>query len=293
MNCAPVVGSAIGGASGDTSRWIMSKAAKGSPKGRKGQEPPGLAGALERYRPKGPGIAKYAQLSEALLGAIEAGLWKPGDKLPAEAELAAALPYSLGTVQSAYRWLADHGMVVRVHGSGTYVAERRHSMQAPWHCRFIDEEAGGHLPVYTSVVSRGLFAERGPWSAFLGQVGGAVVRVDRRISINDEFDVYSKFFVQADRFGAFLKKPKRELEGINFKLLLSQEFGTPVTRLKQTLSVGPAPTDVATALGLRKPAVVSMIEIRAATSAGDPVYYQELYIPPNQRRLYIDDTLRR
>ena len=271
----------------------MSKAAKGSRRGAKGRSPVGLAGALEPYRPKGPGIAKYAQLSEALLGAIEDGHWKPGDKLPAEAELAAALPYSLGTVQSAYRSLADHGMVVRVHGSGTYVAERRHSMQAPWHCRFIDDEAGGYLPVYTTVVSRSLFAEHGPWSAFLGRAGGAVVRVDRRISINDEFDVYSKFFVQADRFGAFLKKPKRELEGMNFKLLLSQEFGTPVTRLSQTLSVCAAPADVASALGLKKPAVVSMIGIRAATGAGDPVYYQELYIPPNRRRLYIDDTLRR
>ena len=136
-----------------------------------------------------------------------------GDKLPAETELAASLPLSLGTIQSAYRSLADHGMVVRIHGSGTYVAERRPSMQAPWHCRFLDEGAGGYLPVYTTVVSRELVAKAGPWSDYLGQSSGKVVHIDRRISINDEFDVYSKFYVREDRFGAFLKKPKRELEG--------------------------------------------------------------------------------
>ena len=251
-----------------------------------------LVEALHRYRPRGAGIAKYAQLSQALLGAIADGVWKPGEKLPAEAELASALPYSLGTVQSAYRSLVDQGVVVRIQGSGTFVIERRHSMSGPWHCRFLDDNGTGYLPVYTTVIARSSTNDRGPWSEFLGQNGEGVVRVDRKISINDEFNVYSKFFVRMDRFGAFLKKPKRELEGMNFKLLLSREFGTPVTRLSQTLAVLAAPPDVVAELDLKKPAIVTLIDVCAATSSGEPVYYQELYIPPNPRKLYVDDTIR-
>ncbi len=253
----------------------------------------GLAEALQRYRPKGAGIAKYAQLSQALLGAIVDGVWKPGEKLPPEAELASALPYSLGTVQSAYRSLVDSGVVVRIQGSGTFVTEARHRMDAPWHMRFLDDAGTGYLPVYTKVVSRGLTSERGEWSDFLDQVGEDIIRIDRRISINDEFDVYSKFFVKSERFGALLKKPVRELEGMNFKMLLSREFGTPVTRLSQTLSVTRAPVEVTAALTMKERAVVTVIDIRASTSSGEPIYYQKLYVPPNPRRLFIDDTIRR
>ena len=256
-----------------------------------------LANALQRYRPKGAGIAKYVQLRQALLGAIEDGVWKPSEKLPTEAQLASATPFSLGTVQSAYRSLVEQGVVVRIQGSGTFVTEGRHRMDAPWHCRFLDDTGVAYLPVYTKVLGRELTAERGPWSEYLGRSGDAaardIVRVERKISINDEFDVYSKFHVRADRFGAFMKKPLRELEGMNFKMLLSQEFGTPVTRLSQTLSVREAPANVRKLLSLKLPAIVTVLDICAATASGEPVYYQELYIPPNPRRLFVDDTLRR
>lgn len=259
--------------------------------------PAALASALQRYRPKGAGIAKYVQLRQALLGAIEDGVWKPSEKLPTEAQLVAATPFSLGTVQSAYRSLVEHGVVVRIQGSGTFVAEGRHRMDAPWHCRFLDDKGIDYLPVYTQVLARELTGERGPWSDFLQQDSDAaardIVRIDRKININDEFDVYSKFRVRAARFGALMKKPVRELEGMNFKMMLSHEFGTPVTRLSQTLSVQEAPGDVHKVLALKPHAIVTMIEIFAATSGGEPVYHQELYIPPNPRRLYVDDTIRR
>lgn len=257
----------------------------------------GLADALQRYRPKGVGTAKYVQLRQTLLGAIEDGLWKPSDKLPTEAELAAATPFSLGTVQNAYRSLVDDGVVVRIQGSGTFVADGRNRMDAPWHCRFLDDSGTGYLPVYTHVVARALTGERGPWSNYLSQGNDAsvkeIVRIDRKISINDEFDVFSKFFVRAQRFGALLKKPLRDLEGMNFKLLLSREFGTPVTRLSQTLSVRRAPAEIKEVLSLDSQSVVTVLDICAGTSVGEAVYYQELYIPLNPRRLFVDDTIRR
>lgn len=96
--------------------------------------PAALASALQRYRPEGAGIAKYVQLRQALLGAIEGGVWKPSEKLPTEARLAAPTPFSLGIVQSAYRSLGEHGVVMRIQNSGTFVAQGRHRMDAPWRC---------------------------------------------------------------------------------------------------------------------------------------------------------------
>ena len=154
------------------SELALKGAHQGSRQGARLDAPPrsrALASALQRYRPKGAGIAKYMQLGQALLGAIEDGMWKPGEKLPTEAELASATPFSLGTVQSAYRSLVDNGVVTRIQGSGTFVAEARHRMDAPWHCRFLDDKGTGYLPVYTQVLARKLTSECGPWSEYLGQ----------------------------------------------------------------------------------------------------------------------------
>ena len=44
---------------------------------------------------------------EAVLAAIDQGLWQRGAKLPTESEFVAATPSSLGTVQRAMRELAE------------------------------------------------------------------------------------------------------------------------------------------------------------------------------------------
>ena len=251
-----------------------------------------LGEVLKRYRHATTGVARYAQLGQALLGAIEDGVWKPGDKLPAEAELALQTPYSLGTVQRAYRFLVDRSAIVRIQGSGTYVADERHSMDAPWHCRFLDDKGEAYLPVFAKVLSRVLTDERGPWSAHLRQREN-LIRIDRKISINDEFFVYSKFLVNADQFGDLLKKSARELEVGNFRAILDKEFGTPVTRMSQSMSVIPLPSDVRRAMGIVRSRTGLVLDIVASTSSGEPVYYQQLFIPPNPRKLYIDDIVRR
>ena len=87
-----------------------------------------------------------------------------------------------------------------------------------------------------------------------------------------------------------MEKPLHELEGMIFKMLLSREFGSAVTRCSQTLSVREAPAAVRKLLALKAPSIVTVLDICAATNGGEAIYYQELYIPPNPRRLFVDDT---
>lgn len=237
-----------------------------------------------------PGLPKYAQLRDTLLAAIEGGYWKPGAKLPTEQELARATPFSLGTVQRALRALVDEGIVVRLQGSGTYVAEGRKPMDAPWHCRFLDDSGRKFLPVYPKVVSRRRIRDHGPWSEHLAQNGGEVIRIDRVIGINDEFLVFSKFYLNAERFASMLTRPAAELDGANLKLVIRREFGLPVTRIAQTMSTVRFSDAVRRALRLRRAVTGTLLEIAATAGRDRPVYYQELYIPPNRRRLVMSDT---
>lgn len=243
-----------------------------------------------RIGPVIPGLPKYAQLRELLLEAIERGRWKPGDKLPPEQELARTLPFSLGTVQRALRALVDEGIVVRLQGSGTFVAGSRKPMDAPWHCRFLDDSGTGYLPVYAKVIGRRLVQQRGPWSAHFGPGSGDAIRIDRVIDINDEFSVYSQFYLDAARFGRMLTRPVSELDGVNLKIVISREFGLPVRHVAQTLSSVRFPEPVLKALKSRRAITGTLLEIAASAGRNRPVYYQELYIPPTRRRLVVSDS---
>lgn len=245
---------------------------------------------LKPHRASAAGQPKYLQLRDTLLAEIEGGRWQPGARLPTEIDLTRQTALSLGTVQRALRALVEDGIVVRQQGSGTFVAENRKPMDAPWHCRFIADDGRSFLPIYPKVVMRRRIRERGAWSEYLGQKGDDIIRIDRVISINDEFSVYSKFYLNADRFVGILDKPLAELDGANFKAVLGREFGLPVTHITQTMSTAAFADGVCRALALRSGAVGTVLDIAASTGRGRHVYYQTLYIPPNARRLVVSDT---
>jgi GntR family transcriptional regulator len=63
-------------------------------------------------------------LREELVRRIEAGEWRPADRLPSEPALAASMGVSRATLRDALRSLEEDGFVTRVQGSGTFVTHR-------------------------------------------------------------------------------------------------------------------------------------------------------------------------
>jgi GntR family transcriptional regulator len=236
------------------------------------------------------GLPKYARLREALVGAIDSGYWMSGDRLPTEAELVRCTPFSLGTVQRALRSLVEEGMVTRAQGSGTFVAQSRQQMEAPWHCRFMNAEETAFLPVYPKLVSRKRIAGRGPWSAHIVPDGGAVIRIDRRLGIGDEFFVYSRLYMSAARFDVLLTKPVEEIEAANLKAMIGRDFHLPITQIGQRVSVSRFPGYVCRAIRVPDGTLGMVMDCIATARAGVNVYYQELYIPPTERRLIVSDS---
>ncbi len=66
----------------------------------------------------------YRQLKQGLRRTVESGMLQVEDALPAERELASGLGVSRVTVRKAVRGLVEEGVLVRRHGSGTFVAVR-------------------------------------------------------------------------------------------------------------------------------------------------------------------------
>ena len=73
--------------------------------------------------PKGLPVPLYERIKSYVTDRISSGIWKAGEKVPSENELASMLGASRLTVHRAFRELTDVGVLSRLHGVGTFVAE--------------------------------------------------------------------------------------------------------------------------------------------------------------------------
>lgn len=67
---------------------------------------------------------RHRQVFETLLGDIASGRFRPGDRIPTEAELAKAFSASRSTVARAMRDLKSRGLLNRQRGGGTHIAKQ-------------------------------------------------------------------------------------------------------------------------------------------------------------------------
>ena len=65
----------------------------------------------------------YATIKKHILEGVHSGDLKPGDKIPSESELVEQFEVSRMTVNRALRELKDEGIVVRLAGVGSFVAD--------------------------------------------------------------------------------------------------------------------------------------------------------------------------
>lgn len=75
---------------------------------------------------RGGGTAPlYARVKSHIRDAIKSGKWTPGHRVPSESELVREMGVSRMTVNRALRELTADGLLVRVQGVGTFVAEQK------------------------------------------------------------------------------------------------------------------------------------------------------------------------
>ncbi|WP_235024892.1 GntR family transcriptional regulator [Caballeronia arvi] len=239
-------------------------------------------------RPDRSGAPKYIRLTNALIDAISAGHWKVGDKLPTEEQLAELTPFSLGTVQRALKNLVDQGIVVRQHGTGSFVAQNDLLLEDPWHCRFLDDDGETLLPVFSKVLERKDETGRGPWSEHFPKAKN-IVRIDRAINVNNEFTVFARFYLDSEKLTSLANAPLPDLNGLNFKTLIAQELHVPLTRITHDVRIETMESPLAEHINVQ-PGTIGLV-MRAAAFMGDAacIYYQEFFIPNTQRRLSIPD----
>jgi DNA-binding GntR family transcriptional regulator len=66
-------------------------------------------------------IPLYVKVRDWIKQQIKAGTWKANEKITAEAELSIQLGISRGTLKQAISHLIEEGLLIQIHGKGTFV----------------------------------------------------------------------------------------------------------------------------------------------------------------------------
>jgi GntR family transcriptional regulator, histidine utilization repressor len=108
-----------------------------------------------------PAAARYLQVKQFVLSRISEGSLAVGDRVPSENELVRDLDVSRMTANRALRELAADGVLVRVAGVGTFVAEQR-AQAHPLEVRNIADEirSRGHEYLAKVVFHGSIIASR-------------------------------------------------------------------------------------------------------------------------------------
>ncbi len=124
---------------------------------------------------EGP-LPLYERIKRGILAKIESGAWGRDQRIPSENELVRTLGVSRMTVNRAFSELADDGVLVRIHGVGTFVggaaplaplmeirniadeiAERGHRHRATLLCREVALAPAGIAEQFGMPAGRRLF----------------------------------------------------------------------------------------------------------------------------------------
>ena len=234
-----------------------------------------------------PGLPKYMALHDAVLHAVASGQLTPGTRMPNEQELANVLPLSLGTIQRALRQLVEERVIRRTPGQGSFISDRTPNgqMEHPFHCRFVNDDGTGYLPVYPEVLSRKPISGPGAWDSHLRCT--EVMRIDRTIRVGDEFVIYTSFVVDAARLPVFRSTPINALATQNFKEVIFRACGQAIHKVDLLMRQQLTTPDIATRLGIGARQSCTSIRAFAYLGESDPIYYQQIWIPPNKRELHV------
>ncbi|HEV2580056.1 MAG TPA: GntR family transcriptional regulator [Ktedonobacteraceae bacterium] len=225
-------------------------------------------------------VPLYHQLKQVLREQIERGDYRPGDRLPSEPELIRQYGISRITVRQALDELEAEGLIVRRHGKGTYVAERRIEHELVRLTDFMEDmqQASQHP---SSRVLAFVHEPASPpiASALHLKEKTEVVRVDR-LRLADERPMACDTTWLPLRFGTLLVGIDLTQETIYH--LLETRYAIPVVSGTFSITATTATNHQADLLEMPAGDALLLIQRISYTTGGEPVYVQDRYYRPDR-----------
>ncbi|MFB0632350.1 GntR family transcriptional regulator [Streptomyces sp. AB3(2024)] len=227
----------------------------------------------------GKAVPRYLQIAEDIIQQVRAGVLKPGDQVPSEAEMAERYGVSGGTVRKAMLEIRASGLVDTRHGKGSYVRDRppvrhrssdrfRRSLRQGGKAAYLAESEQSGATAKVSVIYIGPIEAPEAIAQRLGVEAGTQVLARRRLYFRNGAPVetatsYLPWDVVRDIPELFAENPGDG--GIYARL---EEHGHTFAEFVETLRARPAAKAEASELALSPGATVVHLLRNAVTDAG-------------------------
>ena len=222
----------------------------------------GLPAELPENRPKGEALREILEALVASLG--------PGAELPSERVLAEHFGLARMTVRTEIDRLVTEGLVYRLHGRGTFVAEPRVAQAVLFSSFSEDMRARGMKP--GSVVRSRELIEAGPFLARTLEVpAGAPVAEFERVRTADGAPMaLERVYLPAGRFPGIAEA---DLEHGSLFELLAERYGTGLSGADQRVVAVAIEAGEAPLLGVDEGMPGLRFHTLARDTRGVPAYY--------------------
>ncbi len=216
----------------------------------------------------------YHDIKRDLTQRIAAAEWLPGDALPAEPRLAAHYGVAIGTLRKAIDALVAERIVLRRHGSGTYVATHDTS-RLLFHFFHVVPRTGGRRAPTTRMLSfRRARARPGEARRLQLRPGAPVFRIRNLLSLAGQPVVLDDLVLPQHLFADLTG---RTLDGRDNTIyhLYHTRYGVNVLRTTERLRAVLAGASAARLLGVSTGAALLRISRTAHSYADAPVELRE------------------
>jgi GntR family transcriptional regulator len=241
---------------------------------------------MARFRFELGPVPLHHQVYLDLRRALDAGEWRPGDRLPPERQLAARYGCSLITVRRALTELAREQRLERTRGKGTFVLRPRIERDLAGRMSFTEEMQNRGLDPETRLVgARPESAGELVASALELEVGSPTLYLERLRVAGGEPLLLEQVHLPAERFPGLLAS---DLETNSLYDILTERYGTRVARAREALEPVLLPSREARLLGQPPRSLALLVQGVAFSSEGAPVEFGRTYVRGDRTRYYVE-----
>ncbi|MGK0552433.1 GntR family transcriptional regulator [Enterococcus faecalis] len=227
----------------------------------------------------------YIQIHDAIKADIEKGLWKIGDRLPSERELALKFNVSRMTLRQAIQTLADEGILERKIGSGTYVARKKVQERMTGTTSFTDIMLSQNRTPSSRTIS--YFVTK-PSSSEMEMLQlseeESILRMER-IRYADEIAIC--FEVASIPYSLVSQYTKAEISHSLYKTL-EEKGGNKIGHANQTISAMLASEQIAEYLELKRGDAILRLRQISYFETGQPFEYVRTQYAGNRFEFYLE-----
>ena len=229
----------------------------------------------------------YVQLMDELEASIRNGVYKPGDKIMTEAEMAREYGVSLITVRKAVGSLMEKGLVVRKQGKGTFVTKPKYSRNMKKLQSFTEMcEQMGVKPGARVLENRLISADKKVADRLGIEPGSNVVYISRlRLADGEPVQVEKSYFPL--KYAFLLEEDLND--GSMFECL-KEKAGAKVASSEKMIELCRATADEAALMDVKKGDYLLFVKSTAYDENGEPMYAGIQLINGDRFSLYVYES---